>query len=446
MSVPTTRILFVGDLHLGRLPARVPQGAAGDGLPPAAELGPGAAWRRACEEAIARGVAAVVLAGDVVHGANDVFKGAAELNDGLRRLADAGIRVLAVAGNHDTRVLPELARRRDVELLGPGGTWSAVDVTPPDGPAVRVVGWSFPEPYWPRSPLAEPPPPPAADRVTLGVLHADLDVADSPYAPVSTAGLAACGYAAWLLGHVHTPGEPVTGGRPFYLGSLGGLDPTETGAHGPVLASVTADGRLSLRRLPLAPLRWTGVTLDLSGQPRPAADLPTLVGGALVDAGDAAFADGETALAVGARVRLTGEVADPAAVRRAAADLQEAVTITHTGRVAVFLDKLLVEVRRACDLPALAAHATPPGLVARRLLVLEGHDAVPGVADAPAWRRQLLDEARRHLADADAGRPYRLLPAGATDEDVRREAVAVARLLLERFDESPGGRRAADPA
>lgn len=52
----------------------------------------------------------------------------------------------------------------------------------------------------------------STDVATLGILHADLDVPDSPYAPVTRAELASTNVALWLLGHVHKPdfGEEVT--------------------------------------------------------------------------------------------------------------------------------------------------------------------------------------------------------------------------------------------
>ncbi len=260
MAATDTTILFVGDMHLGRLPSRVPIDAGGR-LPSPAELGPGAAWRRTAQVAVELGVDAVALAGDVLHGANDLFEGAHELAVGLELLAQARIPVVAVAGNHDTHVLPDLARRGALVLLGEGGTWGTFDLAPSGRAAVRLVGWSFPAPRWEASPLAVPPPPPAPGLATLGLLHADLDVPGSRYAPVMRDELAATGYAAWFLGHVHRPDAPTVDGAPFYLGSLTGLDPSETGRHGPVLVRVGA-GRLAAERLPLAPLLWLGAALD----------------------------------------------------------------------------------------------------------------------------------------------------------------------------------------
>jgi hypothetical protein len=443
LSERDTTLLFVGDMHLGRLPSRVPNGGP---LPPLAELGPGAAWRRVADEAVRQAVDAVALAGDVVHGANDLFEGANELATGLDLLARAGIPVLAVAGNHDTRVLPELARRGGITLLGPGGTWSAMDIAPAGRPAVRVVGWSFPEPHWTTSPLASPPPAPEPGLVTLGLLHADLDLADSRYAPVSTAALTATGYEAWLLGHIHTPGEPATGGRPFYLGSLCGLDPTETGRHGPVLARVGSDGRVAMRRLPLAPLAWTARELDLGTAGDAVRDLSSLVRGAMEDAVTALGDDLGEARAVGVRLALCGTVADPAGVRRAAAGLAAGDTWLNARGAVCFLEGISDEVRGALDLVALAAHADPAGLLARRILTLEGAAVVPGVEDPAAVRVSLLREARRRLVDVDALPAFAHLPAAGDDETTCRETLAAARSVLEHLLATKGGGHAADPS
>lgn len=441
MAATETTILFVGDMHLGRLPSRVPADAGGR-LPAPAELGPGAAWRRAAQAAVDLGVDAVALAGDVLHGANDLFEGAHELAAGLELLARARIPVVAVAGNHDTHVLPDLARRGALVLLGEGGTWGTFDLAPPGRAAVRLVGWSFPAPHWEASPLATPPPPPAPGLATLGLLHADLDIPGSRYAPVARAELAAIGYAGWFLGHVHRPDPPATDGAPFYLGSLTGLDPSETGRHGPVLVRVGA-GRLEAERLPLAPLLWLGASLDLGDAAEPARDLPQLVHAALEEAVLALDGGPGEARAVGVRLALRGAVTDPAAVRRAAVALVEGQDAwLRVGGAACFLERLEVEVGQRVDLTALAGTPDAAGLVARRLLALEGAIVVPGVDDPAAWRATLLREARACVADVDAQAPFQGLEPDAGEQAACREALAAARVVLEHLLATRGGGRA----
>ncbi len=82
---PSVRILFVGDMHLGTRPARVPAG-----LPEADAMGPGGAWDRTVRAALDHGVRAVALAGDVVNRRNELFEARRPLDRGLGRLADAG--------------------------------------------------------------------------------------------------------------------------------------------------------------------------------------------------------------------------------------------------------------------------------------------------------------------------------------------------------------------
>lgn len=441
MAATETTILFVGDMHLGRLPSRVPLDAGGR-LPTPAELGPGAAWRRAAQAAVELGVDAVALAGDVVHGANDLFEGASELDAGLAILTAARIPVVAVAGNHDTHLLPSLARRGALTLLGPGGTWSWFDLAPAGRVPVRLVGWSFPAPHWEASPLATPPPPPPPGVTTLGLLHADLNARASRYAPVAGAALAAFGYAGWFLGHVHRPDEPTADGSPFYLGSLSGLDPGETGRHGPVLVRVGA-GRLECRRLPLAPLLWLEAALDLGAAPEPARDLPQLVRAALEEAVLARDGGPGAALAVGVRLTLTGEVADPAAVRRAAAALTESQDAwLRVGGAACFLEQLVVEVAPRLDLASLAGTGDAAGLVARRVLALSGATSIPGVDDPAAFGAALLREARAQLAEVDAQPAFAALEPDVEQETTRREALAAARLVLEHLLATRGGRHA----
>ncbi len=74
------RLLFIGDVHLGRRPDRM----AVAGLDPR-RLSPAVAWQRAVELAIQDKVAAVVLAGDLVDEERDRFEAYGYLERGVRR-------------------------------------------------------------------------------------------------------------------------------------------------------------------------------------------------------------------------------------------------------------------------------------------------------------------------------------------------------------------------
>lgn len=430
-SAAGRQILFVGDMHLGRRPSGLPADLA-ESLEP----GPSAAWKRCVRRAIELRVDAVALAGDLVQSENALFEAFGDLQSGVEELTRAGIAVCAVAGNHDTGTLPGLAALiPEFRLLGPGGSWSSwtlpagADAGP--GPAVRLVGWSFPDVHHRTSPLETTPPAADPGMTTFGLLHADLDASGSDYAPVRGADLRALNYAGWYLGHIHRPHpEPLpTEGEPFYLGSLSPLDPSETGTHGPLLVTVAADGDIRQRRLPLAPLRWEHVDWD-AGEIGPDLDelrarLLGLLARRTRELGD----ELDEVQALGVRIRVVGRHAEPAALERRLRSLPLDELRTRSGRVEVFVQKITCEVGGEFDLDELARRSDPPGLLARRIVALER-----GAPEAAGWLR----DARQIVEQVDRGPAYgELDESRPPDEDeVRRLLTALARRALAELLES----------
>jgi len=73
---PVVKILFVGDMHLGRRASRIPDRALEMAQCSLAEIGPEGAWDRVVETAITQEVQAIAFAGDLVHRADDMFEAA----------------------------------------------------------------------------------------------------------------------------------------------------------------------------------------------------------------------------------------------------------------------------------------------------------------------------------------------------------------------------------
>ena len=422
------KLFCAADLHLGRVPSRLPSD-----LPVGrAELGPAAAWRALVDACVQERADALLLAGDVVDDPRDLYEAYADLEAGARRLGRAKIPILAVAGNHDVQALPRLAETLPgVRLLGAGGSWQATTVgSGPD--AVRVVGWSFPGEHADASPLdahlaallREPGP-----STTVGLLHADLDQTSSRYAPVRGSALSAMPVTAWLLGHVHVPGRFDEGARVGYLGSLSAADPGEAGRRGAWVVT-TDGGRLRFEHRALSPLRYETVEVDLAGA-TPESVASTVIGsvrGRLADLADAP--GGEHGLRVVAvRLRLTGRVERPGAIRTLVAQQDpRGLRVEHRGVHAVVHD-VVVRLRPAVDLGRLAAGSDPIGIAARTLQTLRGEPS-------PA-RSALVAEARQRVSRVRDRAAFAPLDAPALGDDAIAERLeaAAARVLDHLLDQ-----------
>lgn len=408
------KLLAIGDMHLGRAPVALPDGLADR----AHELGPAEAWRRAVAEAVEQQVDAVLLAGDLVESERDYFSGYAALKSGIETLLGEGIAVVAVAGNHDTRVLPRLADALPgLILLGRGGHWQAERIAD-----ATILGWSFPRTRVARSPLADALPD-LEKRPVIGLLHCDVDAGDSPYAPVARTELEAAAVDAWLLGHIHQP-DLNDDDRPIgYLGSVTALRASETGLRGPWLVELE-DGSLRVRQRPLAPLGYDGLDIDAARLADPAA-----LDGAIVEAArDRLQARRELdALpdALGLRIRLGGEHEAAERIAAEADRLQQERPVFDEAGCRVFVHRIKADCRIPVDLSALAREPDPAGWLARDLLLLEG-------PDGPA-RRALIREARERVEAATAAREFAGVAEAETDRALAARLLRTGRRALNRL-------------
>lgn len=428
------KIYCCGDIHLGRQPSRIPASLADHDVP-AASLTPVAAFRRLVDLACDERPAALLLAGDVVESDAARFEAFGHLARGVDRLVQAGVEVVAVAGNHDVEALPRLARMiPGFTLLGPGGTWSGHRLAHATAPPVEILGWSFPGPEGAPDPLstlpALSPLPPGGVR--LGLLHCDLDGRQVRYAPVRSAALAAVPVDAWLLGHVHAPSLDPAAARPAgYLGSLVGLDPGEPGERGAWSLDVDDTGAVYFDRLLLAPLRWEGFELAVDEITTPAEELFPALHQRIRELHERiAPRRGET-LAVGCRVRLTGRTTCGRDLRTEASRLASEQPVLPLDGIAYFVEHVAVDARPALDLDVLSRGRDPVALLAAELRALERGEVS---ADLLEETRRQVRGATSRTVDAELGPPPE-----PSDEDVRRFLVragyrALEELLAQRGD------------
>ena len=440
-------LMAFGDIHLGTRCSGLPDGLSEFGVP-VERLTPAAAFDAAVTFAIQQRVDAVLFAGDVVESANARIEALVPLERGIRRLADKGIPIVAVAGNHDVEALPRLASLIDgFTLLGDGGEWESRIVEAGGRAVAEIVGWSFGGPVVRESPvarlLAAPLDRHPENLPRIGLMHADLDASDSRYAPAKTREMEQAGLDAWLLGHIHKPslemGRAGPEGRAIgYLGSLVGLDPSETGPHGPWLITVEGAGRVAVEHRPIAPLRWEHlvVTIDEADETE---DVPERI---LADAAGLVrdlVARDEAPEALGLRVRIEGVSRHFAAIRGAIAGGTWSSLARVVDRTAVFVNAITEGLAPPIDLADLAKNSDPPALLARRILSLQCNDESA---------RALLDQARQELqgfADDPAWTPLRDMRDATDpmcDDALRavllRAAMASLNALLGQKDETTG--------
>ena len=409
-----TQVLAIGDIHLGRVPRRLSRDWHGWRL----SL-PETAWALAVDFALESRVDAVLLAGDVIDSASAIYSAFGPLERGVTRLKQAGIPVVAVAGNHDAAFLRHFERIDGLTILGSGGEWNSIEIGD-----LRVVGWSFRARDERASPL---PSLPAGmieiGRPSLGLLHCDLDSgAGSTNAPVSREELQRAGGSAWLLGHIHRPTPGLAAqSRPIgYLGSLVGLDPTEHGDRGAWLVTTIVDG-IKLAFHPLETMRWLQVTAAVDG----AANLVDLL--ARIKAAVESEADRSTPNTVMvARITLTGRLAPECFVelRRAAA----AIAGQELDDTGIWIDAVDVEaLRPAISIDQVAQGNDVPAILARLLQKIEREEPSPGLTEpagtTPGWWTKFTDTKAWRTVYDDALSP----------EDRRRILLSAGYEVLEQL-------------
>lgn len=254
------RIVVTGDIHIGK------RSSAIDGN--AVFLSAKYTWEQIVDYSIHNNIDLVVLTGDIIDRENRFFEAVSPLRLGLEQLAAHRISVCMVAGNHDYDVLPEIIKAVDspyIFMLGKNGLWEE-RLIKKEGREIQLTGWSFTSRYHADDPVKTLP----EDRIrqdipTIGIIHGDALTQSQKYAPVNTYVLKELrGIDAWLLGHIHKP-QVLHPGAPLilYPGSPHALSPKETGIHGPYLLELK-DGRIQAELLPLSPVRYELLSVDVS--------------------------------------------------------------------------------------------------------------------------------------------------------------------------------------
>ena len=419
------RVLCTGDVHMGRIPSRIRQ--TGD---EARAFSTSSAWKSIVQLAISEGVDALLIAGDLIDLENRLYEARGPIEDGVAALAGAGIPVVAVCGNHDAEFLPTICDRipAGIQLIGQKQQWEEWFCPNAEEPKLAVHGWSFGARVVAENPLNTYNLNRAGTIPTIGLLHCDLDAAAGSYAPVRPGqfGMLANGPDCSVLGRVHkAKNHGAVGQVPvLYTGSACGLDPRR-GRSARTLADrirtrrisppATNTDRTDLLHKPLSRCRRSRHG-NRSRNPDPRCH-PRL------DSADRRRGRWGVVHIIVFRISVIGDVPPEweldGHLRRIQSD-----TIELMGKEVV-IDRLSNLTRLQLNLIELAAGNDPPGLIARRLMLLsEAGDA--------AERDRMVREARSALEKTQADYFRELGPL--TDESIvfilQTEATSLLRGLL----------------
>ncbi len=431
-SAASTLIMVAGDLHIGTASTRV-WGKLDSELTSTACV-----WQRLVEEAIRRKTTVLLLTGDLVNENHQFWASLGPLEQGLQRLNDYNIQVIAVAGNHDPDVISRLADSVDVPnftLLGRNGTWERKTIYDAEGGAVcRVDGWSFPTERVTDDPVEDYPAAESSLPV-LGMVHGDLGQKSSNYAPLSEDNLRRCPVDAWLLGHIHSHQliRPETGARwILYAGSAQALDPGEPGVHGVWVLSFR-NGQLDgePQAVPISSVRYEQRDIDLNGIDREEQIEAELLSQVRGHVNEMIEHSGPYLQLVSLRLRLIGRTPLVNAVPGRVQRLTEGKEEIQVQNVAVVVDRVFNQLRSPVDLDEYAQGRAPPGVVARLLQELDAEEP-------SAQTCEFIERVRRRLESIQRSRDFLEIEDNVRiDEDLVRDMLKRQgdRLLAELIDQ-----------
>lgn len=409
------RLLCASNLHVGRSTYGIPERLGLD----TARLSMTATWDALVDLARAESVDAIVIAGDLIDRENRRFEPIGPVERGLTTLANHDIPVYIVAGDDDVDTVRALAANDTsgaLRLLGGDGAWETTSITGRDGQSITVAGWSAPARSIASSPVSD-----LDDaNVDIVVLHGTPEGHGGAFAPLPQDRVARGNARLWVAGAPYTPSlERFETTTLLVPGSSAALSPVDVGTRGAWVVDLDG-GRVDLRHVPLAAIRFDHVDVDLTGV---TGDTESHIIGALQAALDNAVdTDGGTnLLAVCAHLTLYGRTSAYVRLPDQLDEIQRTVDLQKQG-VVLAITSVTNNTEPAIDLGNLLERADPVGETARIIHALDTHD----IDAMPAPYQDLV---RRTATRLSAVHRSRVFAAISSDPEPDLEA---ARGVLRR--------------
>lgn len=220
-----------------------------------------AAFSQMIDRALSEEVAAILISGDLFDGRERTARTGAFLLAELDRLAEAGIQVYYIKGNHDAEnpITGTLDLPQHVHVFDARGGKHQLSED------VWIHGVSFAESHAPESLLPRFKAP-VAGAVNIAMLHSSLAGAagHDVYAPCSVSDLAAMGFDYWALGHIHK--RQIHAEAPWVVmpGIPQGRDIGEAGPKSATLLTIE-QGQIALSEVPTSVVEFVETELDVTG-------------------------------------------------------------------------------------------------------------------------------------------------------------------------------------
>jgi exonuclease SbcD len=335
------------------------------------------ATRRAFENLVAAAlrerVDLLVIGGDLYDGDWPDHNTGLFFIKGVTQLAEEGIPVVIVRGNHDaaSKLTKSLRLPRNVYLLADAKPETVVL----DQIGVAAHGQSFFTPAV-LTDLASAYPASIPDCFNIGLLHTSLNgrPGHDNYAPTTLSVLQSKGYDYWALGHVHA--AEIVSREPWvvYPGNTQGRHIRESGAKGCSLISVENSVVLEQKAIALDVMRWETLSLDISALP----DLDALLDAATAGIRNRlAQADGR-ALAIRIWIAGSGPLHRMLAIQPDTVEQQLRSAAIEASNAQVWIEKIELTTRPQLDLDCIAERDDPLGMLVRELRGLAADDAARG--------------------------------------------------------------------
>ena len=328
------------------------------------------AFEKVLDAAIAEEVDFLIIAGDLYDTGLKSFESALFFNKQMARLADAGIDVYLIYGNHDaaSKLIKQLRPPKNVYVF------RATEAHSFSNDKLRVVvhGQSFSTPEVIED-LAAQYPPAVPGFFNIGVLHTNLGgVSDhANYAPCSLQTLKSKGYQYWALGHVHNRQILCTDPYIVYPGNIQGRHGKEQGEKSCELVTVADGGAISIVLISTSVVPWVETCIDASQCE--AADevyekLRTSFGGLLLQ-------NKERVTAV--RLRISGTTGAHAELSRDPDQVRnEAISIANEcGNGLLWIERVQVATSPRVDRQSLLKRDDPVGEIVRTVAELHSNPA-----------------------------------------------------------------------